>query len=80
MLTHTANLLLAAAVAGVFVQSLAVVWVGGRVLRPRISRLRAPRAAAPTPRPQNGAAPAAVVRVRRRPRRDYRLALGAARG
>ena len=76
MLTHTTNLLFAAVVAGVFFQLLALVRLGGKLLRPRIAnRLQRTRRTAAAP----VAAPAIAGRVRRRPRRDYRLALRTAR-
>jgi hypothetical protein len=75
MLTHTTNVLFAAVVAGVFFQSLALVWFGSKLLRPRLANSlpRARRVAAPAPL----AIPATTVR--RRPKRDYRLALRTAR-
>lgn len=61
--------------AGVAVQLVAVAWAGGKVLRPRL----APRCPAKSPAPKGDDALALNVRARRRLRRDYRIALAAAR-
>lgn len=76
MLTFTANALIVVIAAGVFAQLLAVAWVGGKVLRPRLA---ARRRACRTVAPKADTALALNVRARRRLRRDYRLALLAAR-
>jgi uncharacterized SAM-binding protein YcdF (DUF218 family) len=71
MLTHTTQALFAVVAAGVFLQLLTLLWVGGKLLRPRLAR-RLKRT------PPGTAAPVAVLggeRSRRRLRRDYRLAL-----
>lgn len=74
MLTFTTNALTVVIVAGVFAQLLAVAWVGGKVLRPRIVRRCKAR-----PAGSRNDAVALNVRARRRLRRDYRIALLAAR-
>jgi len=73
MLTFTTNALVVVIAAGVFAQLLAVVWVGGKVLRPRIARCKVRTTS------NADTAVALNVRARRRLRRDYRIALLAAR-
>lgn len=75
MLAVITHALTAVVVAGVAVQLLAVVWAGGKVLRPRLAR----RAKVAPATPKVETAIALNVRARRRLRRDYRIALAAAR-
>jgi hypothetical protein len=75
MLAVITSTLTAVVVAGVAAQLVAVVWAGGKVLRPHITRRVSAKPAAPKAESNL----ALNVRARRRLRRDYRIALAAVR-